>query len=438
MEGSPVRGQQKISILQLNEAASIESFHAEIIRIIGSDLKHARVLFEITDAGTKSRQLPVWIRSYLERHPTLQKKLQKGEMVGIGGEETRATPRPAAAAPSSLVLIPIINENRVAATIGLISDPDQPPLSAEDIETARQLGYEAAPILTRLLEIERLRLENQALVAKVDSGAKEGEDIEALAEARSALAATLEMRSHQMVNIAHELRTPLAAIRGYSRMILDGRSGPINEKQAEYLRIVTDNTNRLIALVSWMSYISELSAHHLELTTFDFRDVWQECVHRHQKTLVEKSLRLNQQIADEPFMMIGDREQLASALNDLVVIAIKLASDGGTINAHLTHGREQDLNFKLSEKGQEIPAQLLSSIFDRPFNNAVKPMTYGGGADAMNLSSLYDVVGMHGGRVFVNSTAGQGATFLFTLPAVSAGGEENSNEQAIHSSRRRR
>jgi signal transduction histidine kinase len=104
----------------------------------------------------------------------------------------------------------------------------------------------------------------------------------------------------------------------------------------------------------------------------------------------------------------------------------------------MSHGRERELNFKLMETGAEIPADVLSKIFDRPFNTIEKPTPQNPESNVMSLSGVYDIVGMHGGRVFVNSSAEKGATFLFTLPAITAEAEENSHEQAVNSSRRRR
>src|SRR5262245_29826378 len=169
MEGSPVRGQQKLAIVQLNESPSVENFQSEIVRLIGSEFKQAQVFFGVVDAEAKTLQLPAWIKSHVERHTGLQKKLEQGEMVGISAVEDNPVPRPATAARSSVVLIPLIGEGQLTAAIGLVSPLDQPPLSAEDIEAARQFAYEAAPVLARLQEIERLRRANQALLDEVQS-----------------------------------------------------------------------------------------------------------------------------------------------------------------------------------------------------------------------------------------------------------------------------
>jgi signal transduction histidine kinase len=257
-----------------------------------------------------------------------------------------------------------------------------------------------------------------------------------LIEEKAALDAIIQMRSYLQVNVAHDLRTPLAAIRGYTRMILDGRGGEVNDVQKEYLRIVTDNTNRLISTVSWMSNVAELSARHFKLSTFDLRRAWAECVDANRQSLRDKTLNLTEQIPDEEFVIIGDREKLTYALTELFAAAVRFSDPGGTIAVEFSNGREKQVTVKISEKSASIPTDALDTIFDPSFNRTGKPAAHNMDAGAVSLSGVYDVVGMHGGRVFVNSTSGQGATLMFTLPAVTSGGEEKSHEQAVNSSSR--
>jgi len=438
MEGSPVRSQERVSISRLNESCDVQTFQGEIIRLLGFTFKHVEILFGIVEKDSSTIQLPAWIRSHLERQPSLQKRLDQGEIVEISAKGAdNLSPRPAAAARSRVVLVPAVSENQLIAVIGFVCDLDSPPFLQEDIEIGRQLAQEAAPILARLQQVERLQRENQELRGYVREAERTSENTASLEAQTDLLDATLEMRSHQQRNIAHELRTPLAAIRGYVRMIVDGRGGEISETQKDYLRIVTDNTNRLIALIGWMSYVAELSAQYLKLSSFDFREIWTECAASSERELAGKSLKLTQQIADEPFRMIGDREKLAYVLKELVAVGIQLADAGGTLSVELSHGREKEVTFKLVERGAAIPASVLSKIYERSLNTVPQPMAQKKEPGAINLSAVYDIVGMHGGRVFVNSTAGPGATFLFTLPAVKTG-EENSYEQAVNSGRRRR
>lgn len=438
MDGSPVRGPERVPLARLSESRDIETFQADLIRIIDNDLHHAEVFFGLFDTPSKGHQIPSWVKSHLDRHPALYHKLEQGEMAGISHTEDNPVLRPASAARSSVVLIPLITESALQAVIGLVSPMDGPQLSAEEIESVRQLAYDLSPILGRLQQIEQLVRENRELTAAAGRVDEIEKDLVRITGERNALGAVIEMRSHLQANVAHELRTPLAAIRGYTRMIVDGRGGEVNSTQKEYLRIVMENTNRLIGLVSWMSYIAELTAQHLTLTVFDLRNAWKDSVQSMRQKLADKSLQLVAKIPEESFVVVGDQDKLAYVFNELIAAAATFSNVSGTISAEFSHGRDKEVSIKISEQGASIPPEALTKIFERSFNAITKPAAQLADADAVNLSGVYDVVGMHGGRVFVNSTAGQGATFLFTLPAVSMGGEENSNEQAVNSGRRRR
>src|SRR5215470_20443189 len=108
MEGSPVRGQQRLPIIRLNESHDLQSFQAEIVRILAAEFRHTEVSFSVVDDDLRMPQMAAWIRSHLERQPGLQKKLEQGEMVGISAAEENAVLRPAASAHSNVVLIPVI------------------------------------------------------------------------------------------------------------------------------------------------------------------------------------------------------------------------------------------------------------------------------------------------------------------------------------------
>ncbi len=436
MEGSPVRGHERLPVTRLGESRDLESFQAELIRILSSELPQAEIFFGLIDQAGKAAPIPSWVRSHLDRHPALHKKLEQGEMAGIGHADENPALRPATAVRTSVVLIPLIGESALQAVIGLASPLDGAQPSSEEIEVIRQLAYDASPILVHLQEIDKLRRENHELQNTIRSASKPQQDLARVLEEKSALQALIQMRSHLQANLAHELRTPLAAIRGYARMILDGRGGEVNSTQKDYLRIVTDNTNRMIGLVSWMSYLTELTAQHLKLSSFDLRDVWAKSLESCRLILGEKTLSVVEVIPDESFAIMGDAEKLTYVFNELIAIAAKLSNVSGIITVEFSHGREMDVTVKVSGTGQSIPPEKLSTIFERSFNAIAKPAAQNTDAGATSLSGVYDVVGMHGGRVFVSNTAGQGASFLFTLPAVIIGGEEKSHEQAINSGRR--
>src|SRR5438876_3705957 len=163
MGGSPVRGPNKTIVAQLNHAKDIQEFQTELVRLIRIDLPHSEVFAGGVERDSHALQVPSWVRSHLEKHPGLAIKLEQGAMVGISHTDESPVPRPAAAARSGVVLIPVINDDVLCGAIGLISALDGPHLSAEEIEGVRQLAHDAGPILGRLQEIDALRVKNREL-----------------------------------------------------------------------------------------------------------------------------------------------------------------------------------------------------------------------------------------------------------------------------------
>ncbi len=397
MEGSPVRSQHRSRIAQLNQAQDLHGFQTELVRLLSAAIPDTEFFLAAVDGSADRPEVPSWLKPHLERHPALYKKLEQGELVGISN---------LAGSRSSVVLIPIISDTVLYGAIGALTTCDGTHPATDDIETIRQVALEAAPILSRIHKIERLR-----------------SDLRRLAQERATLNAMIQLRSHLHSNAAHELRTPLAAIRGYARMILDGRSGPITEIQRDYLRVITENTNRLINTVGWLSHVVDLSEQQFELTLFDLRDVWTDRIKFHETAFAEKSIRLAQHIPSDSLLIAGDKKKFACALDQLIAAAIRFTEAEGQIAVEFSRGRDRELTVKISATGTGMPAEVLGRIFDRSQEGfpaaPVEP-----DAGAVSLSGVHDVVGMHGGRMFVNSTSGKGCTFLFTLPAVKFDGEE--------------
>jgi signal transduction histidine kinase len=401
MEGSPVRGQSRWRNPWVTEALDIQSFQSELVRTIANELFNADVVFGRMDPRTNSLELPSWMTAHLETHPALYKKLQQGELVGISHVDAAQTARDGR---SSVLLFPVISDGVLHGAIALVSPMDGPQLLQEDLEMVRHLAQQAGPILARLEELHKLREENTEMKS------------------------LLRMRAHLQSNVAHELRTPLAAVRGYTRMILDGRVGEATDTQKEYLRIVGDNTTRLINLVNWMTHILEISGDDFLLTKFDLRQVWKE------RASAAQPVNAKEQIPDEPFHIVGDPRKMARVFDYLLAASAKLATPNSNLLVQFSRGREREITVKVADAGAVVPPELLTGIFDRSFSSVPMPLAQKPEGSELGLSEIYDIIGMHGGRFFVNSKTGQGVTFLFTLPAVEVAGEEKvSHEQAVNS-----
>src|SRR5207244_2093623 len=108
------------------------------------------------------------------------------------------------------------------------------------------------------------------------------------------------------------------------------------------------------------------------------------------------------------FEIIVDRERLVHALNQLIAAAAKLSQAGSVINAEFSHGREREVMVKISVSASNIAPEALQRTFDRSTNNTVTTTGHDRDETHISLNAFHEVVAMHGGRVFMNSTPGQG------------------------------
>jgi signal transduction histidine kinase len=261
------------------------------------------------------------------------------------------------------------------------------------VEFVRQASHYASRVIVRLEELERLRRNHQD---------------------KESLLAILEMQKHLQSNVAHELRTPLATVRGYTRMILDGRAGDIAQTQRDYLNIVTENANRLIGLVNWMSHLLQYGTQHLSVASNDLKEIWLGCLKAQSDAIAEKAIQIQQQIPHESFITTCDRHKVEFVFSSLLANAIRCSESGGRISVEFSRGRQREITVKFSDFGTGLPPEQINKIFERYYSSAfdsAKPTDQG-------LAGVYDIIGLHGGRLFVNSRPGEGSTLLFTLPAV--------------------
>lgn len=221
-----------------------------------------------------------------------------------------------------------------------------------------------------------------------------------------------QIKSRILANFAHELRTPLVAIRGYTKMMLDGRAGPVNNTQREYLTVIADNAGKLVARTHDLSLLTGTRQLHLE--SFDLRSLWEECVQRCSKNVSEKSIRMVSQVPSYPLEVVGDREKLAGVMTQLLGCALRYANPGGKIAVEIALGRNDDVLIRIQRAGAGVPQEVLDGILN-DFNSlspgALDDTGYG-------LSEVHKITCLHGGTISVANNAGEGFTFFFTLPLM--------------------
>jgi len=248
-----------------------------------------------------------------------------------------------------------------------------------------------------------------------------------LAEARSVAMRESEraQRSEQsrrelIVNVGHDLRTPIASIRGHIESIMmaneSGTALPPETSQA-YLTIASREAERLGLLVDDLLALARADAHelHLVLTPFAAGEVVVEVT----QTLAPLALRERQvtvisQVEPETPLVLADRQRLTQVLQNLVRNAITYTPSGGIVSISVAPSTVGMVELVVADTGMGIPPEELDRVFER-FYRTDTSRTRASGGFGLGLAIVRDLVGAMGGTVSVTSVVDAGSRFTITL-----------------------
>ena len=255
------------------------------------------------------------------------------------------------------------------------------------------------------------RIESQPGGAEAEAASLNSIQAESDAEPHS------KCQSELIADLAHDLRTPFVSIRGYTKMILEERAGPINSTQREYLSIVAENTIRAIQLLN--DLLAVATSQPLRLETMDVRDLWQEARGILKPRAQAKSLRITERIPPEPLLVAGDREKLMEVLAEIFSHTIKFTDPGAEIFVELSNHDKETITVRISDAKAETPAKLLDA--DSRLNNPPGRSTPGA-YDGLStgFSMVREIIQSHGGRISVSNQDESGVGFFISLPALEA------------------
>ncbi len=224
------------------------------------------------------------------------------------------------------------------------------------------------------------------------------------------------MKTEFVSMVSHELRTPLTSIKGFTEMVLDGDAGEIDEEVREYLEIVFNNAERLVALVNDLLDISRIESGRISLKSepVDLNTVVQTVLNTMQHKLAEKNQTLTTDIAPEAAHVIGDRDKLVQVLTNYVSNAYKYSPEGASIRIEIA--REGDhARIAVIDNGYGISPEAQEKLFTK-FYRVDSSLTSSIGGTGLGLSIVKQIIEMMGGEVGVESEEGVGSTFYFTTP----------------------
>jgi PAS domain S-box-containing protein len=226
-----------------------------------------------------------------------------------------------------------------------------------------------------------------------------------------------KMKSDFVSNVSHELRTPLTSIKGSVDNMLDGITGPLNEKQIRYVTRIKSNSDRLARLINELLDLSKIEAGKINLNPVDLSlyVVAQEVAENMRQVAAEKLIKLEVVSHDGDAKAWADRDKVVQVLMNLIGNAVKFTPPQGEITVAIQRNDDEWVQVSVSDTGPGISKEEAGKIFQK-FYQVPQWTEQTSGGTGLGLAICKALVEMHGGRIWVESELGKGSTFIFTLP----------------------
>jgi len=223
------------------------------------------------------------------------------------------------------------------------------------------------------------------------------------------------LKSEFLASMSHELRTPLHTIIGFSELLAEGLDGELNATQRRFVEHIHRDSLHLLELINDILDLSKIEAGRLELRCADFvlEEALQEVLATVRPQAAAKSQRLRVNVTDG-ISLDADRVRFKEILYNLLSNAVKFTGEGGTIGIEVSKAGEF-ARIYVEDSGIGIAPEHQMAVFDafHQVGSTTKGVKEGTG---LGLAITRRLVEQHGGRLWLESEAGRGSRFTFTIP----------------------
>ena len=278
-------------------------------------------------------------------------------------------------------------------------------LTQDDLELMMTVAHQVAIALDNASAYEQIEELNVGLEVKVRERTAELEQADRL-------------RSQFLSHVSHELKTPLTSIKGFLQNLLDGLTGPLNEKQQRYLSRMLENSDRLIRMIEALLDRTRIQSGRLDLVPgeIDLGRCVVDAVEQLRLLAQAKQQTLEAVAPPAPLIVWADRDRLIQIITNLVQNAVKFTPEAGSIMVTVRQENQTLAGVSVRDTGPGIPPEFLDQIFDPFFR--VKQVRSGTKGLGLGLSIVRTLVELQGGAIVARSEPGHGAELTFTIPLL--------------------
>ncbi len=224
---------------------------------------------------------------------------------------------------------------------------------------------------------------------------------------------TDSLRRELVANVSHDLKTPLTSLQGYleTMRVMDDLEP---EQRTRYLEVALRQTRRLARLVNELLELARLDSATIEMRRepLALNELVQDVVQQFRLTAEERGVALETELPKGLALVHGDVGLISRALENLIDNGLRHTPEGGRVVVRVVEN-SSEVGVIVEDTGCGIERRDLQRIFERFFRN---PAEAGDGGTGLGLAITKRIVELHGSRIEVESTPGEGSAFTFHLP----------------------
>ncbi|OQW36778.1 MAG: hypothetical protein A4E19_21375 [Nitrospira sp. SG-bin1] len=303
----------------------------------------------------------------------------------------------------ALVVVPIKTKDRIWGMLTVDRSHNQ-SVTEDDLELMTTVASQVSIALDNASAYQQIEEWNQGLEVKVK-------------ERTEALERADRLRAQFLSHVSHELRTPLTSIKGFIQNLLDGLTGPLNDKQQRYLVRMSENSDRLVRMIEDLLDRTRIETGRLEVHPADveLEPCLADVIEQLKPLAQAKQQSLEFHCAETDVVVWADRDRLIQTVVNLVQNAIKFTPPGGTVSVACELTNDRTATVLVRDTGPGIAPECLDKIFD-PFFRVQQGQRSAPKGLGLGLSIVKTLVELQGGEVAARNRPNGGAELSFTIP----------------------